>query len=180
MIQPDMSRRLKPTGQFLPGPSCCRWLSLCEDGTVKKCTKCGRALPIGAFYTDARHRDGLGSWCKGCSAECSRRYQRAHRPERAARARRYRAAHKGQYAEQRRLYRTLHPEHCAAINAVKRALWNGGLVRPDTCELCGAKGQLHAHHHDYSRPLDVIFLCRVCHKAAHAMADSFTAAVAAA
>jgi hypothetical protein len=30
-----------------------------------------------------------------------------------------------------------------------------------------ARTELHAHHHDYSKPCDVIWLCRLHHEAAH-------------
>lgn len=35
------------------------------------------------------------------------------------------------------------------------------------CEYCGATGNLHRHHSDYSRPLDVVTLCVTCHEAVH-------------
>jgi hypothetical protein len=54
----------------------------------------------------------------------------------------------------------------AARREVQEALRRGLLVRR-SCEQCGAeKG--HAHHDDYSRPLDVRWLCRPCHTAHHA------------
>lgn len=43
----------------------------------------------------------------------------------------------------------------------------GQLIRPDLCERCGRKGRVDGHHHDYSKPLDVEWLCRTCHMAEH-------------
>jgi hypothetical protein len=40
----------------------------------------------------------------------------------------------------------------------------GRLVR-ETCSKCGAKA--HAHHDDYSRPLDVLWLCPIHHTERH-------------
>jgi len=34
------------------------------------------------------------------------------------------------------------------------------------CEKCGAKAQ-DRHHEDYKKPLQVIYVCRKCHKAIH-------------
>lgn len=51
--------------------------------------------------------------------------------------------------------------HSALRAAVKR-----GLVEPQPCEVCGA-ADAEAHHHDYDRPADVIWLCRVHHREEH-------------
>jgi hypothetical protein len=53
---------------------------------------------------------------------------------------------------------------------VVRALLTGELVRPVLCEACGllprGRGKIHAHHADYSRPLEVEWLCPACHRLA--------------
>lgn len=43
----------------------------------------------------------------------------------------------------------------------------GRIVRPTRCERCKRKSQqpIEAHHEDYSRPLDVEWLCFTCHRA---------------
>lgn len=50
-------------------------------------------------------------------------------------------------------------------SVVYRAIKSGRLVRPDRCEACGKVTKPHAAHHDYSRPLEVRWLCRACHLA---------------
>jgi ribosomal protein S27AE len=45
------------------------------------------------------------------------------------------------------------------------AIRKGELTR-STCETCGAE-KAEAHHDDYSKPLDVRWLCRQCHAAHH-------------
>lgn len=37
----------------------------------------------------------------------------------------------------------------------------------EICKLCGSIKNLEFHHQDYSHPLDVIVLCRKCHKSFH-------------
>lgn len=49
---------------------------------------------------------------------------------------------------------------------VNEAIHDGVLVR-QSCRQCGASEAL-AHHEDYGRPLDVIWLCRKCHAQRHA------------
>lgn len=52
--------------------------------------------------------------------------------------------------------------------AVKRALKSGELVRPKSCERCGGGKRIAAHHDDYSKPLQVQWLCSSCHGKRHA------------
>jgi hypothetical protein len=53
----------------------------------------------------------------------------------------------------------------AAHSLVRYHIIAGNLVRPTTCEQCGASGcRIEATHYDYSRPLDVRWLCVSCHR----------------
>jgi hypothetical protein len=36
-------------------------------------------------------------------------------------------------------------------------------VRPDRCSKCKVKCKPHGHHPDYSKPLEVVWLCPGCH-----------------
>lgn len=47
------------------------------------------------------------------------------------------------------------------------ALSKGKIIRPECCQFCSFKGKLEGHHADYSKPLEVIWLCVPCHKALH-------------
>jgi hypothetical protein len=41
----------------------------------------------------------------------------------------------------------------------------GHLVRPAKCEQCGSEGKkIEAAHYDYTKPLDVRWLCIPCHR----------------
>ncbi len=57
-----------------------------------------------------------------------------------------------------------------AQQAVKNAVKSGQLVPWPGCACCKRKRGLEAHHCDYDSPLDVIWLCMLCHKAAHRIA----------
>lgn len=43
---------------------------------------------------------------------------------------------------------------------------NRGQIKQSPCEKCGSADS-QKHHQDYSKPLEVIWLCRDCHKAIH-------------
>jgi hypothetical protein len=59
-----------------------------------------------------------------------------------------------------------------AKRIVRAAIDDGSLVRPTTCQKCGeipapyrdGRSPIQAHHHDYSKPLDVEWLCIKCHR----------------
>jgi hypothetical protein len=59
------------------------------------------------------------------------------------------------------LCRIVKPEDAKVAKAVA-----AGTLIPQPCVHCGAR-RAHAHHEDYSRPLDVIWLCARCHAAHH-------------
>ncbi len=50
--------------------------------------------------------------------------------------------------------------------AVKSAVASGKLIR-GLCEICGVIENINAHHEDYSKKLDVIWLCVKHHKEKH-------------
>lgn len=42
-----------------------------------------------------------------------------------------------------------------------------GKITPAACEECGATEYIQAHHPDYLQPLNVVWLCRDCHRELH-------------
>jgi len=56
----------------------------------------------------------------------------------------------------------------AARAAVGKAIAKRQMVRPKECQGCGRTNTaIHGHHPDYSKPLEVEWLCGSCHKFAH-------------
>ena len=39
----------------------------------------------------------------------------------------------------------------------------GHLVRPDKCSKCLKECKPHGHHNDYDKPLEIRWLCKICH-----------------
>jgi ribosomal protein S27AE len=67
-------------------------------------------------------------------------------------------------------YDKLWPEQARAKWLVQKAVQRGKIKKPSCCQQCGQSFPAHklqAHHHDYSRPLDVSWYCGPCHKMVH-------------
>ena len=65
------------------------------------------------------------------------------------------------------------PGYGHAHSAVSYAIRTGRIVK-QPCQMCGTEIGIHAHHDDYTKPLDVMWLCVVHHKARHAFLDYMT------
>jgi hypothetical protein len=85
-------------------------------------------------------------------------------------SRNWKAKNKERHAELARAYRTRNREKTKAQNQLNYAIRCGRMERL-ACEKCGTCERVHAHHHDYSKPLDVHWLCYQCHKLAHPVDD---------
>lgn len=48
-----------------------------------------------------------------------------------------------------------------------RALRSGRIERPSECSRCATVCIPHGHHPDYSKPLEVVWLCQPCHVLVH-------------
>ncbi len=58
--------------------------------------------------------------------------------------------------------------YCKSHSIVHYAIKKGLLVRPDNCSECGsAAKKIEGHHENYHKPLEVIWLCKVCHRNKH-------------
>ena len=142
----------------------------------RKCVKCLAVKPLTDFYREG-HRYRLD--CKDCNRASTRKRrlenpmtrerERARRktPERIAWQAAYAKSHPWRGgAEYHRRYRKNYPDKGRAHNAVYRAKLSGKL-RPQPCNECGSTKRTQAHHRDYSKPLDVVWLCAKCHWAEH-------------
>jgi ribosomal protein S27AE len=55
-----------------------------------------------------------------------------------------------------------------ARETLARAVRQGRIERPAECPRCGVVGKIQGHHKDYSKPLEVEWLCGLCHGQEHA------------
>lgn len=131
------------------------------------CRVCGAVKPAGEFYPRQVRKCGTIGECKECTKSRVRGHRavndnvRAYDRERSRTPKR--RAHIARVSKE---WREKNPEGYKAHTAVGNALRDGKLFR-QPCEVCGANDNLHAHHHDYSKPLDVTWLCAAHHHRHH-------------
>jgi len=132
---------------------------------MKICSKCKVPKPFSNFSKSSANKDGLYAWCKDCKAdsqryyrqtevgkECHSKYQKKYRKTKFGKLKR----NKG-----RKLWKLNYPERNKAHTAVHRALKNGTLFQLP-CEVCNSLDS-EAHHDDYSKPLEVRWMCHKDH-----------------
>jgi len=62
-----------------------------------------------------------------------------------------------------------HPDGMKAHLKISYALRAGNIKKPLLCSNCHKQKRLSAHHDDYSKPLDVKWLCWSCHRLVHSV-----------
>lgn len=152
--------------------------------TTKRCFKCLEVKALDDFYAHSRMADGRLNKCKLCTKADVTRHRlenleriraydklRGSQAHRVAARKEYLKTPEGRAARERarRASRARFPNRAAARNAVSNAIRDGRLVR-QPCLMCGS--QAEAHHPDYDRPLDVVWLCQSHHKQAHALVSN--------
>ena len=119
--------------------------------TEKLCKFCGQTKPLSKFTLNERMADGFMSKCKDCQVVYNRKWRKSNSEKLTTYSRTYRA----KYPQKLRANATIQTN-------VKR-----GKIDRKPCEVCGSE-KADAHHDDYSRPMDVRWLCRTHHAAVHA------------
>jgi len=170
---------------------------LVEPPVEKCCNTCARVKRFEDFHLNAGAKDGHRGECKECHNTYKRTFRAAHPELCQARDRERRAQNaehinklrrarrlgiKDWVNQQQRQWRASHPERVrffhlqqkerhpikyAAQRQVTVAIKNGTLVQPDRCENCGDGAAVVGHHCDYAFPMEVMWLCVICHTTWH-------------
>lgn len=140
---------------------------LSHSDPMQACKKCGKRKKLSEFYPCPRARNGRIGSCKGCvlaqgavyrseNIERVRKHDRARgrEPKRMKSAVRHATKWFESNPEARRAHKLVYL-------AIKR-----GALKECPCVVCGSKRSV-AHHEDYDKPLDVVWLCQIHHKERH-------------
>ncbi|KKL77017.1 hypothetical protein LCGC14_2039150, partial [marine sediment metagenome] len=119
------------------------------------------------FSKCLQRKDGLQDQCKECRQEYQRNYRQTKQGKEANQ--RYGKTNKGREALKRHEQKQHqpYPEKLKAHYILNNAIRGGEIARPFICESCFNERFTDGHHEDYSKPLDVEWLCKKCHTELH-------------
>ena len=136
---------------------------------MKSCKKCRCEKPLDLFYRHSLTRDGHMSECIACVKARTAAWHSLHAEEAKVRHR-ARAKLPNVIAQQRVRSIKWHsdnPLRSAAQQILRKARRRGDVIPWPVCAMPECECKPEAHHPDYSRPLDVVWLCSSHHKLAH-------------
>lgn len=130
---------------------------------MKKCFKCERDLPLSEFYKHKQMKDGHLNKCK----ECTKTDSTNHRNNNIENIREYdrkrgNRQEPGYIRDRRKKYPTQYKAQTIVNNAIR-----SGKLFKESCGDCGRLNGTHAHHDDYAKPLNIRWLCPICHRRWH-------------
>lgn len=149
---------------------------------MKTCIACGETKPFEMYGKNSTYKEGFDHKCKSCRYELVKKYRATARGRASARAtvRNYHQSPRGRLAkkryeltekgrEKRRTHAIAHrianPEKKLARDRALAAV-RAGKITKQNCVICDCD-QSFGHHEDYSKPLDLTWLCRKHHTARH-------------
>ena len=137
---------------------------------MKVCMKCFKPKPLNDFYKHPQMTDGRVNKCK----ECNKTENRINRTKNVDHYRQYDRdrfqddpIRRESIMQTAKVLRERYPEKYKARTAVGNAVRDGRLIKPNVCSMCDSPGRIEGHHEDYSKLLDVIWVCPSCHSEFH-------------
>ena len=129
----------------------------------KKCTQCGITKELTEFCKSKHCAYGRHSWCKKCKNAKERSPERLITNRK--RTKQLRKDNPDLVHSYSKKYYDKFPEKNNARWRLKYAIKKGEITR-QPCIKCN-NPKSHGHHPDYSKPLEVIWLCAKHHKELH-------------
>ena len=124
-----------------------------------RCSKCNKFKKRVDVIKNAKRTKVNGDiviywWCNSCNSERLRKYRKTEIGRLNTNKAVYKSVKKLYYKQKARLFLNLNVRM-------------GRIKKPTKCQVCNKKSKVEGHHKDYKKPLDVIWLCRNCHKLEH-------------
>lgn len=160
----------------------------------KTCKTCGVCKTISLFYKQKNGLLGRTGSCKECRLKYQSKYTSEHKEEKNAYGKKWYEKNKIEISDKSRIWRRnnpgyfkhyyyqnkelklsidkrwreKNPDRMKAYKIFTKSLKLDLIKKPENCSMCGEKtSKIHGHHSDYSKPLDVIWVCFDCHLHIH-------------
>lgn len=121
-----------------------------------KCVSCDKQLPREEVIIQSRYKkvNGDDVICYVCN------------PCNTKRIGRYRSTDKGRKKVYESVYRSIkrNKNKQNARCLLRYHIKQGNIERPSICSVCNVNTKVEGHHEDYSKPLNVVWCCRDCHR----------------
>ena len=145
---------------------------------MKICKECNKEKEISEFYVHKQMKDGHLNKCKKCvqnkiheyrlnNLNALREYDKKRNslPHRVKARKEYSKTKQGKIARKKAAlnYKNNHPFRYVAHQLISNAIKNGKLIKQNYCSECNSTLKIEAHHDDYTKPMDIRWLCELCH-----------------
>jgi hypothetical protein len=149
----------------------------------KECFKCNIIKQLSEFYVHKQMADGHLNKCKECT-----KLDTFGRTEEEIEKRKHRDRNRSnhedriqknrdrllsnpdamkKYNEQKNKWAKNNKHKRNAHLKVARSILKGTIIRKYSCEKCSSDLLVEAHHEDYLKPLEIVWLCSKCHHLRH-------------
>lgn len=130
----------------------------------KRCSRCREIKPATGFYKNAARSDRLTSYCKACFHLVPAAERAETKWRHSEKGKVYRSNYMREYVAERRSDPAVRRRQ--EVRVFTRLAVLVGMLTKGPCEVCGIT-RVDAHHEDYTKPLEVRWLCREHHRARH-------------
>ena len=149
---------------------------------MKVCRECKTEKPLSDFYKHPRMADGHLNKCAECVKSRVTKHREANlekiqaydkmrskQPHRLQAIKDYAKTEAGKLTKKKAMsaYHARYPMKRAAHVITRNYVRDGKLIPESSCSICNSTEKIEGPHDDYTKPLDVRWLCEKCHKQWH-------------
>lgn len=152
---------------------------------MKVCSKCSMEKSEDCFWKRNNRKCLVNSECKECCSSRRRKFYSENTVEILENRKKYYRENIERFAEYTRKHqknnkrfreyqnkylinkRKTHDQKFLARQIVQLALKGKMIFKPSKCTRCVNTQKIEAHHEDYSKPLDILWVCFTCHRLIH-------------
>lgn len=136
---------------------------------AKPCSACKIPKELSEFHKDKQRKDGLNPRCKACSKTRNAKLYKENKEHINKINAKYRKTKAGKESFKKTKNKQIekYPNADKARREFRVQVNNGNIRNPGYCSKCPSAKNIQGHHDDYSKPLDVRWLCIKCHRLWH-------------